>query len=63
MTTIWKDLYWQTWTGILPDYAYTHPAKFAPGLIRRIYFHLAKTTDMPQKAIILDPFAGTPEMV
>lgn len=55
---VWRDLYWETWKGILLDDAYAHPAKFAPGLIQEIYRYLKLELAIPKHSIILDPFAG-----
>ena len=55
---VWEDLYWQTWKGILHEDTYKHPAKFAPGLIRRIYTYMHRELYIPRNSVILDPFAG-----
>lgn len=56
--TIWENLYFATWSGILPEGGYYHPAKFAPGLISRIYEYLQHELRVPVGATVLDPFAG-----
>lgn len=58
MPTVWNDLYWKTWSGILPDESYVHPAKFAPGLIYRIYRYMRYELKIRRHSNILDPFAG-----
>ena len=54
----WTELYSRQWSDILAPGACAHPAKFAPGLIERIYRHLADAFRLPAGSTILDPFAG-----
>jgi len=35
--TIWTGCYNDSWNGVIVADAFAHPAKFARGLIRRIY--------------------------
>jgi len=54
----WYNLYGDNWNGeIVPD-AYAHPAKFARGLIRRIYEHCLEMGYMKPGDVVLDPFGG-----
>lgn len=54
----WYGLYRERWgDDIVPD-AYAHPAKFARGLIRRIYAHLLERGYLQPGDTVLDPFGG-----
>jgi len=54
----WYGLYRERWgKEIVPD-AYAHPAKYARGLIRRIYRHLLDQGYILPGDTVLDPFAG-----
>lgn len=59
MKTIdWHGLYWEGWGSDLVRPAYSHPAKFARGLIRQIYRHLLAEGHLRPGDVVLDPFAG-----
>lgn len=48
-----------TWARIIPSYILRqHPAKFAPGLIRRIYRHAIEQGYLSPGDRVVDPFAG-----
>jgi len=54
----WHNLYSDGWRNeIVPD-AFAHPAKFARGLIRRIYAHCLEQGYFQPGDVILDPFGG-----
>ena len=54
----WYGLYCERWgDDIVPD-AYAHPAKYARGLIRRIYRHLLDEGYLKPGDTVLDPFGG-----
>jgi len=56
--TDWHGLYKERWgQEIVPD-AYAHPAKFARGLIRRIYDHLVAEGYLKLGGVVVDPFGG-----
>jgi hypothetical protein len=54
----WQGCYDLSWKGIIVDEAMSHPAKFAHGLIRRIYQHLRESYGVQADDTILDPFGG-----
>ena len=52
--TCWQHCYDDSWKGLIVDESFSHPAKYAPGLIERIAAHLA----LPRGAVVVDPFGG-----
>lgn len=56
-TNEWHGCYRQRWTGIVPE-TFSHPAKFAPGLILRIYRHALDRGYIQPGDHVLDMFAG-----
>lgn len=57
-TLEWHGLYREGWgKEIVPD-AFSHPAKFSRGLIRRIYDHLAEQGYLQVGDVVGDPFGG-----
>src|SRR5262245_43435547 len=50
----WHKCYSEGWKSLCVNAAFQHPAKFARGLIRRIYQHLS----LPPGSLVLDPFGG-----
>ena len=54
----WYGLYKEGWQGEIVDEAFSHPAKFARGLIRRIYQHALEQGWIEAGDIVMDPFAG-----
>lgn len=56
--TLWQGCYDEGWRGLIVDDAYAHPAKFARGLIRRIYRHLRDRYGLPVGSVVVDPFGG-----
>lgn len=58
-TTDWRNLYGETWKGIITPAAFAHPAKFSRGLIRKIYTHAIAQGWVKEGDRVLDPFGGT----
>jgi len=56
--TDWRRLYGESWKGAIEDDAFAHPAKFARGLIRRIYEHALGLGWLQPGDTVLDPFGG-----
>ena len=56
--TEWHGCYNDSWQGIIVDEAFAHPAKFARGLIRRIYQHMLDSGYIARGDSIVDPFGG-----
>ncbi len=54
----WQNCYRDNWNGLIVPEAYTHPAKFAPGLIRRIYQHCLEQGYLRKGDTVADPFGG-----
>jgi hypothetical protein len=54
----WTHCYDDTWKGLIVDEAFAHPAKFARGLIRRIYAHALGAGYLKPGDIVIDPFGG-----
>ena len=53
-TEVWAGCYDDGWQGLIVPAAFSHPAKAARGLIRRIFNDLA----LPKGSLVVDPFAG-----
>lgn len=54
----WDGCYDDGWKGIVVEGAFAHPAKFARGLVRRIYSHMLAAGYVREGDTILDPFGG-----
>lgn len=54
----WHGCYNEGWKGEIVDEAFSHPAKFARGLIRQIYQHAMEQGWVKPGNTILDPFGG-----
>lgn len=54
----WQGCYDDTWKGLIVEDAFTHPAKFAPGLIKRIVSHLMEEGYVERGDLVFDPFGG-----
>lgn len=54
----WHSCYKDSWQGIIVREAFVHPAKFARGLIYRIYKHCIDEGWLKAGDIVIDPFAG-----
>ena len=57
-STIWHGCYGGSWNGIITPDAFAHPAKFAPGLIQRIYQHMLERGYLAAGDSVVDPFGG-----
>ena len=56
--TTWQGCYADGWQDLIVPEAFAHPAKFARGLIHRIYRHLLEQGYVRQGTVVLDPFGG-----
>lgn len=54
----WHDLYNRQWADLLVDAAREHPAKYARGLIKKIYQHAREEGWVARNDYVIDPFAG-----
>lgn len=54
----WHNCYDDSWRKLIVPEAFAHPAKFAPGLIRRIYVHGLNRGWWKRGDLIGDPFGG-----
>lgn len=54
----WHGCYNDSWRDVIVPEAFAHPAKFAPGLIRRIYTHGLERGYWRKGDMIGDPFGG-----
>lgn len=54
----WHGCYDQSWKGLIVDEAFAHPAKFARGLIGRIYGYLMERQWLMPGETVVDPFGG-----
>lgn len=54
----WTGLYGESWRDLIVPDAFAHPAKFARGLIRRIYAHAAEEGWLAVGTTVVDPFGG-----
>ena len=58
MSDIWQNCYDDQWRGLIVPEAFSHPAKVARGLARRIYDHALAEKWLQPGDTVLDPFAG-----
>ncbi len=56
--TQWHGCYNDSWNGVITPEAFAHPAKYARGLIRRIYQHMLDSGYVARGDSIIDPFGG-----
>lgn len=56
--TQWYGCYADSWQGVITPESFAHPAKFARGLIRRIYEHMLESGYIERGDTIIDPFGG-----
>lgn len=56
--TTWTGCYDESWKGLITEDAFAHPAKFAPGLIKRILAHGLERGWWKRGDLIGDPFGG-----
>jgi DNA modification methylase len=54
----WHGCYDQGWKGLITDESFAHPAKFARGLVERIYDYLLSTGRLVRGNTVVDPFGG-----
>jgi len=54
----WTGCYNDSWKGLIVPEAFSHPAKFSPGLIKRIYEHGFEKGYWKPGDTISDPFGG-----
>jgi len=54
----WHGLYSEGWTNEIVGEAFSHPAKYARGLIRHIYEHAVEEGWLVEGDTAVDPFAG-----
>ena len=54
----WHNCYNDSWKGLIVPEAFSHPAKFAPGLIKRIYVHGFAMGYWKAGDTVSDPFGG-----
>lgn len=54
----WQNCYNESWNGLIVPEAFSHPAKFSPGLIKRIYQHCIEQGYCKEGQIVVDPFGG-----
>jgi DNA modification methylase len=54
----WRGCYDASWRGVIVDGAFAHPAKFAPGLVRRILSEGLVRGWWARGQVIGDPFGG-----
>jgi hypothetical protein len=57
-TDEWNGCYDNRWKGLIIDGAFSHPAKFAHGLIRKIYQHAKEEGWLKSGDVVVDPFGG-----
>ncbi len=58
MMTDWHGLYSESWKNEIVPSAFSHPAKFSRGLIRKIYAHMIEQGYLAEGDTVLDPFGG-----
>ena len=54
----WHGCYGENWKGVIIDDAFSHPAKYGRGLIRRIYQHAVTQGWLQEGDAVIDPFGG-----
>lgn len=55
---IWTGCYDDSWKGVIAEDAFRHPAKFARGLVRRIYRECLDREWLRPADAVVDPFGG-----
>lgn len=56
--TEWIGCYDDSWKDEIVDEAFSHPAKMARGLVRRIFDYLIDVHGLSKGSVIVDPFGG-----
>jgi hypothetical protein len=54
----WIGCYEERWSDFITDEAYAHPAKFAHGLITRIFNEMLRNGMLKKGDVVVDPFGG-----
>jgi hypothetical protein len=54
----WRNLYGESWTGVIAPEAFSHPAKYSRALIRAIYDHVIEEKWVSVGDSVVDPFGG-----
>lgn len=54
----WQGCYSDSWQGVITPDSFAHPAKFARGLIHRIYAHMIERGYIAPGDSVVDPFGG-----
>ena len=54
----WGNCYNHQWTGLIVPESFSHPAKFSPGLIQRIFRHMLRRGYLKPGDAVGDPFGG-----
>lgn len=54
----WQGCYSDSWQGVITPDSFQHPAKFARGLIHRIYAHMLERGYIAAGDSVVDPFGG-----
>lgn len=57
-TDTWNGCYDLNWKNLITPAAFSHPAKFSHGLIKRIYDHALADGLIQPGGVVLDPFGG-----
>lgn len=55
---VWTGCYEGNWNGLITPESFAHPAKFAKGLIERIFLHMLNTGMIERGGTVADPFGG-----
>ena len=56
--TTWQNCYNDSWKGRISDGSFSHPAKAAPGLLKRIFDHAFENGYLAKGSTVVDPFGG-----
>jgi DNA modification methylase len=56
--TLWHNCYDSSWKGLIAEASFAHPAKFARGLIERIYDHCLAKGYLKRGDLVADVFGG-----
>lgn len=56
--SIFENCYNDQWRGLITPDSHAHPAKFSPGLIKRIYGHCLFSGYLKVGDVVVDPFGG-----
>lgn len=56
--TVWRNCYDDSWRDLISPESFSHPAKMARGLVRRIFDYLIETGRLRPGDVCVDPFGG-----